>query len=162
MLYATHSMDEVARIADQLVLLDRGTLAAAGVLSGRLDLPLTDRPDVGAILLGRSPDMTMRIASRASPSAKPRPCIRTSTYRRGIRCACVCRRATWPSPRNGRRAERVERPPLPPHRPRRPAQRPSGAAMLAVLAADSARRHHLQAGQQVFALMTSVASSALV
>jgi molybdate transport system ATP-binding protein len=43
MLYATHSMDEVARIADQLVLLDRGTLAAAGVLSGRLDLP-ADRP----------------------------------------------------------------------------------------------------------------------
>ena len=49
-------MDEVARIADHLVLLDHGQVAAAGApgdLSGRLDLPLLiDRPDVGAILLG--------------------------------------------------------------------------------------------------------------
>ena len=37
-----------------------------------------------------------------------------------------------------------------------------GASLLALLTADSARRLHLQAGQQVFALVKSVASSALV
>jgi molybdopterin-binding protein len=37
-----------------------------------------------------------------------------------------------------------------------------GAALLALLTADSARRLHLQAGQEVFALVKSVASSALV
>jgi molybdate transport system ATP-binding protein len=37
-----------------------------------------------------------------------------------------------------------------------------GATMLALLTADSTRRLHLVAGQQVFALVKSVASSALV
>jgi molybdate transport system ATP-binding protein len=37
-----------------------------------------------------------------------------------------------------------------------------GAALLALLTGDSARRLQLQPGQQVFALVKSVASSALV
>jgi len=174
MLYVTHSMDEVARIADHLVLLDRGRVAAAGApgdLSGRLDLPLLiDRPDVGAILVGRvvAQDETRgvtRVAVGAVefllshidlPAGHP---VRLRVLARDVAIATQrpeglsvqnvlpCRLTALADRPNGRCLLQLDL---------------GGAALLALLTADSARRLHLQAGHQVFALVKSVASSALV
>ncbi len=55
--YVTHSLAEVLRIADHMVLLERGHVVAAGApaaLAGRIDTPLlASRADAGALLLGR-------------------------------------------------------------------------------------------------------------
>ena len=52
-IYVSHAMPEVLRLADTLVLLDRGRVAAAGPVAeilGRLDLqPLTGRYEAGAV-----------------------------------------------------------------------------------------------------------------
>jgi molybdate transport system ATP-binding protein len=56
MLYVTHSADEVARLADHLVLLDQGKVVAAGPIAqtlARLDLPVVLGEDAGALLQGR-------------------------------------------------------------------------------------------------------------
>ncbi|HYE38405.1 MAG TPA: molybdenum ABC transporter ATP-binding protein, partial [Ramlibacter sp.] len=53
MLYVTHSADEVARLADHLVLLDAGAVRAAGPLRetlARIDLPLVPGEEPGALL----------------------------------------------------------------------------------------------------------------
>ena len=55
-LYVTHAFDEVARLADTLVLLEAGQVIACGPLSDiavRADLPLAQRDDAGALLLCR-------------------------------------------------------------------------------------------------------------
>ena len=52
-LYVTHALDEVARLADSLVLIDNGHVIAAGPLSeiaARADLPLAQRDDAAALL----------------------------------------------------------------------------------------------------------------
>jgi len=174
MLYVTHSMDEVARMADHLVLLDRGRVAAAGApgeLSGRLDLPLLiDRPDVGAILLGTvaaqdDARVVTRVAIGAAefllshidlPTGHP---VRLRVLARDVAIATQrpeglsvqnvlpCRLIALADRPNGRCLLQLDL---------------GGAALLALLTADSARRLNLRAGQQVFALVKSVASSALV
>ncbi len=57
MVYVTHSLAEVLRIADQLVLLEQGRVVASGApadLAGRLDTPLlASRADAGALLQAR-------------------------------------------------------------------------------------------------------------
>jgi molybdate transport system ATP-binding protein len=57
MIYVTHSLAEVLRIADRMVLLERGGVVGEGApaeLAGRLDTPLlASRPDVGALLQAR-------------------------------------------------------------------------------------------------------------
>ncbi len=53
MLYVTHAADEVARLADTLVVLDRGQVAAAGPVAqvlSRIDLPVVLGDDAGALL----------------------------------------------------------------------------------------------------------------
>ncbi len=53
MLYVSHSPDEVARLADRLLLLEHGRITAEGEvisLLTRLDLPLADREDAEALL----------------------------------------------------------------------------------------------------------------
>ena len=53
-LYVTHSLDEVARLADSMVLIEAGRLIGAGPVSevaARADLPLAQRDDAGALLL---------------------------------------------------------------------------------------------------------------
>ena len=53
MLYVTHALDEVDRLADALVLMGEGRVLAAGsveALSLRTDLPLAARRDAGAVL----------------------------------------------------------------------------------------------------------------
>jgi molybdate transport system ATP-binding protein len=174
MLYVTHSMDEVARMADHLVLLDRGRVAAVGSpgeLSGRLDLPLLiDRPDVGAILVGRIAGQddaraVTRVAIGASEfllshiDLPPGHAVRLRVLARDVAIATQrpeglsvqnvlpCRLTALADRPNGRCLLQLDL---------------GGATMLALLTADSARRLHLQAGQQVFALVKSVASSALV
>ena len=52
-LYVTHAMDEVARLADHLVLLDGGQVLAAGPLAellARPDLPLARQDDAGVVI----------------------------------------------------------------------------------------------------------------
>jgi molybdate transport system ATP-binding protein len=54
-IYVTHALDEVARLADSIVLIDRGQLVDSGPLSeivARADLPLALRDDAAALLLG--------------------------------------------------------------------------------------------------------------
>ncbi|HEX7887981.1 MAG TPA: molybdenum ABC transporter ATP-binding protein [Ramlibacter sp.] len=53
MLYVTHSADEVARLADHLVLLDEGRVRASGPLAetlARVDLPALPGEEAGALL----------------------------------------------------------------------------------------------------------------
>jgi molybdate transport system ATP-binding protein len=53
--YASHSLDEVMRLADTLVLLEKGGVLACGPVSeiaARADLPLAARPDAGCVLHG--------------------------------------------------------------------------------------------------------------
>ncbi len=54
-LYVTHDPDEVARLADHMVLMDQGRVAAAGAIGATmtaLDLPLSEFPDASAVLAG--------------------------------------------------------------------------------------------------------------
>jgi molybdate transport system ATP-binding protein len=53
-LYVTHSLDEVAQLADSIVLIEAGRAVAYGPLPdivARADLPLAQRDDAGALLL---------------------------------------------------------------------------------------------------------------
>jgi molybdate transport system ATP-binding protein len=55
MIYVTHAIQEVSRIADQLALLDQGRIIGCGPLSElltRADLPLAHQSEAGAILFG--------------------------------------------------------------------------------------------------------------
>jgi molybdate transport system ATP-binding protein len=55
-LYVTHSVEEVARLADHLVLLESGTVTALGPaldVLNRADLPLALRDDAGVVLSAR-------------------------------------------------------------------------------------------------------------
>ncbi|MDO8813253.1 MAG: molybdenum ABC transporter ATP-binding protein [Gallionella sp.] len=52
-IYVSHSLDEVARLADQLVLMEQGRIIASGALNevlGRLDLPTAHLDDAGAMI----------------------------------------------------------------------------------------------------------------
>ncbi len=63
MLYVTHSADEVARLANQLVVLDKGRVVAAGVVAevlAAVDVPVVMGEDAGALL-------EARIAARDAP-----------------------------------------------------------------------------------------------
>lgn len=54
--YVTHSVDEMARIADNVVLIEAGRIAAAGPLGeigARGDLPLAARDDASVVLIAR-------------------------------------------------------------------------------------------------------------
>jgi molybdate transport system ATP-binding protein len=56
MLYVTHAADEVARLADHLVVLDRGRVQAAGPVAevlAAIDTPVSLGEDTGALLTGR-------------------------------------------------------------------------------------------------------------
>ncbi|EGH33241.1 ABC transporter:TOBE, partial [Pseudomonas syringae pv. japonica str. M301072] len=55
MLYVSHAQDEVARLADHLVLLDAGNVLASGPIQetlARLDLPLAMGSDAGVVIEG--------------------------------------------------------------------------------------------------------------
>ena len=53
MIYVSHALDEVARLADQLVLMEQGRVIASGALNevlGRLDMPTAHLDDAGAMI----------------------------------------------------------------------------------------------------------------
>jgi molybdate transport system ATP-binding protein len=55
-LYVTHALDEVAQLADSMVLIEAGQVIGCGPLpdiAARADLPLAQRDDAGALLLCR-------------------------------------------------------------------------------------------------------------
>ncbi len=55
-IYVTHALDEVVQLADSVVLIDAGHVVGCGTLSdlaARVDLPLAQRDDAGALLLCR-------------------------------------------------------------------------------------------------------------
>ncbi|OAI86283.1 molybdenum ABC transporter ATP-binding protein [Pseudomonas putida] len=57
LIYVSHAQEEVARLADHLVLLEQGTVLASGPLNqtlARLDLPLARDEDAGVVLEGRT------------------------------------------------------------------------------------------------------------
>ncbi|MHC8381099.1 molybdenum ABC transporter ATP-binding protein [Pseudomonas sp. LB3P14] len=85
-LYVSHSQDEVARLADHLVLLSNGKALASGTIGetlARLDLPLALGDDAGVVIEGRVsahdadyqlltlqlPDTTLNIRVAHSPMA---------------------------------------------------------------------------------------------
>ena len=52
-IYVSHSLDEVVRLADQLVLMEQGCIIASGALNdilGRLDLPTAHLDDAGSMI----------------------------------------------------------------------------------------------------------------
>jgi molybdate transport system ATP-binding protein len=54
-MYATHALAETYRLANFVVLLEGGQVLGAGLLTelaSRVDLPLAERPDASAVLLG--------------------------------------------------------------------------------------------------------------
>ncbi len=188
MLYVTHSMEEVTRIADHLVLLEQGGVTAAGApaeLLTRLDLPLlVDRGDVGSVLIGRiaGHDAERGVTHVAVGAADfllshvelpVGHAVRLRVLARDV--AIATQRPEGLSVQNvlpGRLTGSVARP-----NQRRLLRiavggdaaggdaaigRMGEAALLALLTEDSARRLHLEPGQEVFALVKSVASSALV
>lgn len=76
-LYVSHSPDEVARLADHLVLLEAGRVVADGPLAdtlARLDLPPTLVDDAGAVIEGtvRDYDPAYRLLTLAFPGGELR------------------------------------------------------------------------------------------
>jgi molybdate transport system ATP-binding protein len=70
MIYVTHAMEEVVRLADHLVLLEAGRVVAQGTLSelaSRVDLPLAARDDAAGVLSGyvHSHDPARRLSAVA-------------------------------------------------------------------------------------------------
>lgn len=62
-IYVSHALDEVARLADHMVVLDEGKVKAQGELAevlSRLDLPLAASADVGVVVDGRITDRDSR------------------------------------------------------------------------------------------------------
>jgi molybdate transport system ATP-binding protein len=56
LIYVSHAQDEVARLADHLVLLEQGKVQASGPIAAtlaRLDLPLAQGDDAGVIIEGQ-------------------------------------------------------------------------------------------------------------
>ena len=87
-LYVTHAFEEVARLADALVLIEAGRVVAFGALSdlaARADLPLARRDDAGVVLgctiAGHEPargltrlacgDLALLVPSVAAPEGEP-------------------------------------------------------------------------------------------
>ncbi len=63
MLYVTHAADEVARLADTLVVLDQGSVTASGATGevlARIDSPVVLGDDAGALLDGRIAEIDQR------------------------------------------------------------------------------------------------------
>ena len=77
-IYVSHAMEEIVRLADTLVLMSEGRVAAAGPieeLTSRLDLrPLTGRYDAGAVIRATvaGPDVTSGLSELAFPGGRLR------------------------------------------------------------------------------------------
>jgi molybdate transport system ATP-binding protein len=77
--YVSHALDEIARLADHLVLMDAGRVLADGPLAdmlARLDLPLALGEDAGVVLHGvvSERDPRWQLARLEVPDARGAPC----------------------------------------------------------------------------------------
>ncbi len=91
-LYVTHAMDELARLADHVVLLRAGQVVASGPideLAARADLPLARRDDAAAVLdvrvLGSEPGRTLIRVGSGGAHLLVRPGAATSGDRLRLR-----------------------------------------------------------------------------
>ena len=99
--YVSHTVDEVSRLADTVVLLDHGKVVAVGsvneVLGARAEA-YADSAETASCSPQKSSPTTRRAASPASPT-RPAICrCRWSTCRSERRCASGSAPATWRSP----------------------------------------------------------------
>jgi molybdate transport system ATP-binding protein len=172
-LYVTHALDEVARLADTLVLIRAGRVLAYGPLEQMLsrgDLPLAERDDAGAVLaariIGHDPgrELTELEAAgrrllvplmRQAPGTAvrvripAREVILAAEAPKGISVHNIIAgtvRGVVPDP--GRRAAMVE-------------VALDGSALLARITPDAVARLHLVPGAPVLALVKSVAVEVL-
>ena len=96
-LYVTHALDEVAQLADSMVLIEAGRVIGSGPLSeiaARADLPLAQRDDAGALLLCRVVEHDDG-ARAVAPGGRRRDVLGAAAGR-AARCrtaACAFRRA---------------------------------------------------------------------
>jgi len=168
-LYVTHALDEVGRLADTLVLIRDGRVLGAGPLEQMLargDLPLAERDDAGAVMsariirhdLGRElseleaggrrllvPLMRQAPGTHVRVRIPAREVILAAEAPKGISVQNVIAgtvRGVVPDP--GRRAAMVE-------------VALDGAALLARITPDAVTRLHLIPGSPVLALVKSVA-----
>ncbi|WP_244311019.1 molybdenum ABC transporter ATP-binding protein [Roseomonas mucosa] len=102
LLYVTHAMEEVDRLADRLVLMEAGRVLAEGSveeLSARTDLPLlAGRRDAGVLLACTVRERVAGGAWRGWASRAASCCCRRCRMRRARGCASGCGRATCRSP----------------------------------------------------------------
>ena len=98
--YVSHSIDEVARLADHLVLMEAGRVLADGPLPdmlARLDLPVAFGDDAGVVLDARGRRARRALAARAARRRRrglPAVGARPGPAGRAAACACACWRAT--------------------------------------------------------------------
>ena len=172
-LYVTHALDEVARLADTLVLIRAGATLAFGPLEqvlSRGDLPLAERDDAGAVLLARIlahdavrelseleaagrrflvPQMRQAPGTSVRVRIPAREVILAAEAPKGISVHNIIAgtvRGVVPDP--GRRAAMVE-------------VALDGSVLLARVTPDAVMRLHLAPGAPVLALVKSVAIEVL-
>jgi molybdate transport system ATP-binding protein len=169
-IYVTHSLDEVARIADSVVLMDRGAAIGSGEVThvmSRIDLPLlTNRSDVGAVLSGvvaENDDERGITKLLVGDAAMLVPLMSVSPGRR-VRLRVLARDvAIATQPPQGLSMQNVLPCRIAELAPRGPTNQLArldlgGSSLLSLLTSDSVRRLRLKQGLSVFALVKSVAS----
>lgn len=96
MLYVTHSAEELARLADHLVVLDEGRVKAEGPVADVLvsiESPVLVGDDAAALLTGRVAELDPRWhLCRVEFDGAASGCV-TAACPSGTRCACGCWRA---------------------------------------------------------------------
>ncbi|MBA1145837.1 molybdenum ABC transporter ATP-binding protein [Ectothiorhodospiraceae bacterium WFHF3C12] len=168
--HVSHSLDEVIRLADRLVLMDEGRVVASGGVTemfSRLDLPLAQREDVGAVLEAHAPrplpgyhltEATVAGQKLLLPGESAEPGERLRVRIRARDVSLTLKPPSETSILNvlpGRITEVVERPDAPGQRLVRVAV--GDAALLSWVSRLSAERLALAPGQAVYAQVKAVA-----
>jgi len=169
-LYVTHSLDEAARIADWIVLMDQGRIIATGPLGdvlSRVDIPLLSaRADVGTVLAAtvREND-TARGITRLSIGTVPFVApLMDATAGRMVRLRVLARDvAIAIKAPDGLSMQNVLPARIAEIVPRGTSNSLvrldlGGSYILSLITSDSVRRLGLKPGSSVFALVKSVAS----
>ena len=98
MVYVSHAMHEIARLADHLVVLERGRVLAAGPVgevTSRLDLPMSRQPEASVVVQATVAEhAAVPTARRASSAAPARSGWRPCRWRSGRACVSSWRPGT--------------------------------------------------------------------